>query len=82
MPTCTSARESICLFGTFYVESPIDSGAVLYGSRMICPDEFVFGVLDYLFAVGVWVFGFWAWDEFVGLIFTDSYYTLINNRLK
>ena len=56
-----SQRINVCrsLFGTFYVESPIDSGAVLYGSQMICPDEFVFGVLDYLFAVGVWGWGFW-----------------------
>ena len=73
MSTCTSARESMfaidSLFGTFYVKSPIDSGAVLYGSQTICPDKFIFGVLDYLFAVGVLGlgvldFGLWTslWD--------------------
>ena len=47
------------------------------GVRRFVPDEFVFGVLDYLFAIGGWgfgvgVLGFWAWDEFLGRIVTDS----------
>ena len=40
------------------------------GVRRLVPDKFVFGVLDYYFAVGV--LGFWAWDEFGGRIVTDS----------
>ena len=52
-------------------------GISLTEIRRSSPDEFVFGVLDYYFAVGVWVFGvgvlgFWAWDEFWGRIVTDS----------
>ena len=47
------------------------------GVRRFVLDEFVFGDLDYEFAVGVWgfgvgVLGFWAWDEFWGRIVTDS----------
>ena len=51
---------------------------VFGGVRRFVPDKFVFGVLDYYFAVGVWGFGvgvlrFWAWDEFWGRIVTDSF---------
>ena len=42
------------------------------GARGFVPDKFVFGVLDYYFAVGVWVFGFWAGDKFRGRIVVDS----------
>ena len=50
---------------------------LLLGVRGFVPNKFVFGVLDYLFAVGVQGFGvgvcvFWAKDEFWGQIVTDS----------
>ena len=47
------------------------------GARRFVPDKFVFGVLDYYFAVRFWgwVLGFWAWDEFWGRNVTDSIFT-------
>ena len=47
------------------------------GVRQFVPDEFVFGVLDNLFAVGIW--GFWARDEFWEPIVTDSQNILKSN---
>ena len=53
------------------------------GGRRFVPDELIFGVLDYKYAVGAMNFpfkfigwglelGFWAWYKYLGRIVTDS----------
>ena len=46
------------------------------------PDEFFYGVLDYYFAVGVWGFRLWAWDEFFKAVACRQQFAILHNLAR